>query len=58
MKHLFTRVLNSRGWTIDSACEYWNITRETYFRRCNNEKMKAQLLCMCRGLENKLIEGE
>lgn len=57
MKHLFTRVIHSKGWSVDEACEFWQIPRETYYRRCNNPRMKAQLLCMCRGLELKECEG-
>ena len=52
----FTRVVRSRGWTVREACEYWGIRYDTYNRRCNNKKMKAQLLCMCRGLEMKEID--
>ena len=47
----FTRVIRSRGWTVREACEYWGIRYDTYNRRCNNPKMKAQLLSMCMGLK-------
>ena len=46
----FTRIIRSRGWTAKEACEYWGIRYDTYNRRCNNHKMKTQLLSMCRGL--------
>ena len=53
MIHNFTRIIRSRGWTVDEACAHWGLLYSTYNRRCNNPKMKAQLLCMCRGLELK-----
>lgn len=56
MINSFTRIIRSRGWTVKEACEHWGIRYDTYNRRCNNAKMKAQLICMCRGLELKEIE--
>ena len=53
----FTRIVRSRGWTVREACEYWGLRYDTYNRRCNNPRMKAQLLCMCKGLEDKLNEN-
>ena len=58
MIHDFTRIIRSRGWTVREACEHWGIKYETYNKRCNNERMKAQLFCMCRGLERKDTGGE
>lgn len=52
----FTRIIRSRGWTAKEACIYWGIRYDTYNRRCNNPKMKPQLLSMCRGLEDKINE--
>jgi len=56
MKHLFTRVINRQGWTVDEALAYWGIEKKTYYRRCNNPRMKAQLLSMCRGLKEKEVD--
>jgi hypothetical protein len=54
----FTRIVRTRGWTVREACEHWGIRYDTYNRRCNNIKMKAQLLCMCKGLELKEIDND
>ena len=54
----FTRIVRSRGWTVREACEHWGIPYDTYNRRCNNPRMKMQLLCMCRGLEIKEVNDE
>lgn len=50
----YTRIIHGRGWTVISACEYWEIRYDVWRRKCRNDrKTKAQLLSMCRGLENK-----
>ena len=58
MKCKFTTIIHSKGWTVWDACKYWGIRYDTYNRRCNNPKMKAQLLSMCRGLELKELVNE
>jgi len=53
----YTRIIHSRGWTVIAACEYWEIRYDVWRRKCRKDKKtKAQLLSMCRGLENKLTE--
>lgn len=53
-KHIFTKIIHSRGWTVTEACEYWGLRYGTYIARCNNEKLHNQLMCMCKGLKNKI----
>lgn len=50
----FTKVIHLNGWLVKEACEYWGIAYETYNRRCNNERLKNQLISMCRGLGPKV----
>ena len=52
-KHIYTKIIHSKGWTVKQACKYWGIRYETYIDRCNNERMKNQLMSMCKGLEDK-----
>jgi len=56
MECLYTRIIHSRGWTVTDACEHWNMRYDVWRRKCRKNKHKAQLLCLCRGLENKLIK--
>lgn len=51
----FTRVIQSRGWTVWAACELWGIRYETFYDRVNNARMREQLLSMCLGLEDKAV---
>ena len=65
MTDLFTRIIHDKGWTVDAACKHWGIEYSNFRRKCRrilngkstNTNEKAQLLCMCRGLEKKEIEG-
>lgn len=54
IKHKATKILKSKGWTIEEACERWGIRIATYSARCNNSSLVVQLEDMCRGLEDKL----
>lgn len=54
--HRFTRIIRSKGWTVEEACEYWKMRTATYNARCNNPKLDNQLESMCRGLEDRLNE--
>jgi hypothetical protein len=54
IKHDATRILTSKGWTIEQACERWCIRVATYNARCNNESLVQQLEDMCNGLEDKI----
>ena len=66
MNDIVTELIQSRGWTVAKACKLWGVEYTNFRRKCRrvlsgnakNKHEKAQLLCMCRGLENKLIEGE
>ena len=55
---MFTKLIHERGYTVKEACTIWGFRYDVWRRKCRNPKLKAQLLCMCRGLENKLMEGE
>ena len=48
----FTLILRSKGWTVESACERWDIRMATYYARCRNESLHSQLRDMCHGLPN------
>ena len=52
----FTVAIHDRGWSVWDACEFWGIRYETFYDRVNNDRMKAQLLSMCLGLEIKGVE--
>lgn len=54
VKHKATRIINSKGWNIEEACERWGIRLATYNARCNSFKAITQLEDMCRGLEDRL----
>jgi len=56
IKHNATRILTSKGWTVEDACTRWSMRIGTYNARCNNYKLVTQLEDMCRGLEDKLNE--
>ena len=64
MSDIATKAIQSRGWTVKAACELWGIEYTNFRRKCRrvltgdayNANEKAQLLCMCRGLELKEIE--
>ena len=64
MSDLFTKIIHNRGWTVTAACEEWGIYYSDFRRKCRrilsgkakNPNEKAQLICMCRGLEKKEIE--
>ena len=49
----FTLMLHNKGWTVEAACEFWNIHYSTYARRSNNSKFYNQLECLIKGLESK-----
>ena len=53
---MFTILIHNRGYTVKEACEIWGIRYDVWRRKCRNPKLKAQLLCMCRGLELKECE--
>lgn len=61
MKDLFTIIIHNRGWTVSAACDYWGIAYTDFRRKCRrilkgnakNPNEKAQLICMCRGLQKK-----
>jgi len=58
---IFTQIIHKRGWTVISACIHWGVEYSDFRRKCRrilsgkakNPNEKAQLLCMCRGLENR-----
>ena len=54
IKHKATRILTSKGWTVEDACKRWRIRIGTYNARCNNPKLNIQLEDMCRGLESRI----
>jgi hypothetical protein len=56
MKCEFTTIIHSRGWTVWDACEHWGIKYNDWRRTCRNVKnaKRQQLICRCKGLENKL----
>lgn len=62
MSDIVTKAIQSRGWTVAAACKLWGIEYANFRRKCRrvlsgkakNENEKAQLLCMCHGLEDKL----
>jgi hypothetical protein len=61
MSDIVTELIQGRGWTVVAACQLWGIEYTNFRRKCRrilngkakNENEKAQLLCMCRGLELK-----
>ena len=53
MKDKFTEIIHSKGWTVWDACKHWGIRYDVWRRKCRNIKLEAQLLSMCKGLENK-----
>jgi len=63
MSDIATKLIQGRGWTVASACKLWGIEYTNFRRKCrrilndeaSNKNEKAQLLCMCRGLEVKEI---
>lgn len=52
----FTSIIHSKGWKVEDAVKFWGITYDTYNRRCNNPKFRNQLICMCRGLNEKNMQ--
>ena len=55
---MFTKLIHDRGYTVKEACSIWGFRYDVWRRKCRNPKMKAQLLCMCRGLELKECSDE
>lgn len=51
----FTKIVQSKGWTVTRACELWGIRYATFYARVNNPKKHQELRSMCLGLQN-LIE--
>jgi len=58
MSDQFTMIIHSRGWKVVDACKKWGVRYDVWRRKCRNPRMKAQLLCMCRGLDDKLKVSE
>ena len=66
MSDIATKAIQNRGWTVKDACELWGIQYTNFRRKCRrilsgsakNENEKAQLLCMCRGLELKEMDDD
>lgn len=64
MNDIATKAIQSRGWTVKAACDLWGIQYSNFRRKCRrilsgkaaNKHEKAQLLCMCRGLQMKEID--
>ena len=64
MSDIATKAIHNRGWAVKDACELWGVSYTNFRRKCRrilsgnakNKHEKAQLLCMCRGLEKKEIE--
>jgi hypothetical protein len=53
MKCKFTEIIHGKGWTVWDACKHWGIRYDVWRRKCRNNKLEAQLLSMCNGLEDK-----
>ena len=53
MKCKFTEIIHGKGWTAWDACKHWGIRYDVWRRKCRNVKLEAQLLSMCKGLEDK-----
>jgi len=53
VKDKFTEIIHGKGWTVWDACKHWGIRYDVWRRKCRNIKLEAQLLSMCKGLENK-----
>ncbi len=50
----YTRIIHSKGWIVKDACEHWGMRYDVWRRKCRNKNTnKAQLISMCRGLDNK-----
>ena len=51
--HKATELLKLKGWTVELACEWWDISTKTYYRWVNSPKYEQRLIDMCKGLEER-----